>query len=170
MAVYSLTLKQAIAATMQDVDVSGITDMVVTASAARASADTARATLRALQASSAVDLAYTVSGVSHYSSSQLASQLQAALASGDFNTVLHLYAAQNGATELASATSSSAETDIKEDKAAPLLSTGAIIGIAVGGGALLLFVVALIVWLMCRKSTGTVSYDAAPTSNTVTTA
>jgi len=157
-ALYSLTLRQAIASVMEDVTASDITNLVVTAdSAARIS--TVR---RALQSSS-VSMSYTISGASVRSASYLAAQLQAGLSSGNFDTSLHLLALQNGAPALLGASSTSAETDIKEEEK-PLLSLGAIIGISIGGFAFLVLLTAALVWCCCvrRQSNATVSYQAAP--------
>eukprot|EP01032_Pedospumella_encystans_P012831 gene12831-14812_t len=171
---YGLTLRQAIAATMQDVTASGITNMVVTATSARTTGTATSApgaVRRALQTSSAVSVSYTVTGMSTLSAAHLAAQLQAALASGNFDTALHLLAMQNGAIGLLNASSSSAETDIEEDSDAPLLSTGAIIGVAIGGAAFLI-IVGVLIWYFCSSgaSTTAVTYNAAVTADTVATA
>lgn len=171
---YSLTLKQTIASMMQGVDASNITDLVVTDGAARTPA-VLRATLRALttrslQASS-VSLSYTISARTVYTTSQLSAQLQQALANGDFDTVLQIQAFLNGATDLENATSQSTiETDIDgggedSDKDDPVLSTGAIIGIAIGGAAFLV-IVAVAIWYLAGKSSSSV----APASMTTTVA
>ncbi len=171
---YGNTLKQAIAASMQGVQASDITDLVVTDGIARTTG-ALRATLhkvisRALQTSS-VNLAYTITTTTVYTASQLSTQLQQALASGDFNTVLQLLAFQNGATELESATSlSTLETDIDEntnedDKDEEVLSTGAIIGIAIGGAAFLV-IVGVLIWYFTSKSSSSVAPASMSTSVT----
>ncbi len=125
---YGLTLKQAIATTMQDVTASGITNLVVTAES------TARSVRRALQTSSAVSLAYTVTGVSRYAAAPIAAQLEAGLVSGAFDTSLHLLAVQNNATGLLNATSTSAKIYLADESDAEnkTLSGGAIAGIVIG--------------------------------------
>lgn len=164
---YSLTLRQAIASTMEDVTSSDITNLVVTADgAARTAAVSLVRTIRRALQTTSVAASYTVSGASVRSASYLAAQLQAGLASGNFDTSLHLLALQNGATGLVGASSTSAETDIQEDEK-PLLSLGAIIGIAIGGFAFLVLLVAavvVLVWYCCRRQNdASVSYEAAAT-------
>lgn len=153
---YGNTLKQTIASTMADVLPSGITDLTVSDTAAARTS--ARAIRRALQASS-VTLTYTVSGASRYSASQLADQLQAALVSGAFDTALHLFAAENGATGLLNATSNSMETDIDDGSDDETLSTGAIVGIVIGCVAFLV-IVGVLIWYFCR-SKGLATRDSA---------
>eukprot|EP01032_Pedospumella_encystans_P012534 gene12534-14496_t len=164
---YSLTLRQAIASTMEDVIASDITNLVVTADgAARTAAVSLVGTIRRVLQASSVTVSYTVSGASVRSASYLAAQLQAGLESGNFDTSLHLLALQNGATGLVGASSTSAETDIQEDEK-PLLSLGAIIGIAIGGFAFLVLLVAavvVLVWYCCRRpNDASVSYEVAAT-------
>lgn len=169
MELYGRTLKQAIASTMRGVRSNQVTDLVVTDGAAARAAGALRALGgRALQASS-VNLAYTIVTTSVYTSSQLAAQLQEALVSGDFNAVMQLLAYSNGATDLVGATSANTlETDIdegggggedsKDDE--PVLSTGAIIGIAIGGAAFLV-IVGVALWYFCSKSTSSVAPASA---------
>jgi hypothetical protein len=79
-----------------------------------------------------------------------------------FNDALQSYAADNGATGLTTATSDSIDT-VPEDQGdgddAPVLSTGGIIGVAIGDFAFLVLCAVAVVFLVCRRS-------AAPT-NTV---
>ena len=177
MELYGNTLKQSIASTMRGVQASDITDLIVSDGAAR-TPGALRSTLhevvsRMLQAS-AVSLSYTITTTTVYTASQLSAQLQQALASGDFNTVLQLLAFQNGATDLESATSlSTLETDIvpptddpEEDKDdEEVLSTGAIIGIAIGGAAFLV-IVGVLIWYFSSKSSSAVAPASMSTSVT----
>lgn len=172
MELYGNTLKQSIAATMRGVQASDITDLIVTDGAARTPGVLHQVVSRMLQAS-AVSLSYTITTTTVYTASQLSAQLQQALASGDFNTVLQLLAFQNGATDLESATSQSTlETDIvppsddtmEEDKDdEEVLSTGAIIGIAIGGAAFLV-IVGVLIWYFTSKSSSAVAPASMSTS------
>jgi len=126
---YGLTLKQAIATTMQDMNLV-VTNLVVTAEGAARSVRRARA----LQTSSTVSLAYTVNGVSRYAAASIAAQLEAGLVSGAFDTALYLLAVQNNATGLVNATSDSAKIYLEDEDNADneTLSGGAIAGIVIG--------------------------------------
>ena len=160
---------------MRGVQASDITDLVVTDGTARTSG-ALRATLhkvisRALQTSS-VNLAYTITTTTVYTASQLSAQLQQALASGDFDTVMQRLAFENDAPDLLSATSQSTlETDIpppsddntNEVDKEEVLSTGAIIGIAIGGAAFLV-IVGVLIWYFTSKSSSAVAPASMSTS------
>jgi hypothetical protein len=91
-----------------------------------------------------------------WSPSSLADQLEYAVESGAFNTALQSYAADNGATGLTTATSDSIDTvpeDQDDGDDAPVLSTGGIIGVAIGGFAFVAICVGIAVaFCMCRRS------------------
>eukprot|EP00598_Pedospumella_elongata_P010610 CAMPEP_0185014970 /NCGR_PEP_ID=MMETSP1098-20130426/99589_1 /TAXON_ID=89044 /ORGANISM="Spumella elongata, Strain CCAP 955/1" /LENGTH=587 /DNA_ID=CAMNT_0027544079 /DNA_START=92 /DNA_END=1856 /DNA_ORIENTATION=- len=120
-----------------------------------------------LTGSSATIIAsYTVSTISVYSVDQLAKELRISVTSGAFTTDLNDNAAANGNSDLGSASSNSFHSDDKET-----LSTGAIVGIAIGGFAFLVLVF-VIGWCLCSRSQST-SYnlarsEAAPIATEVT--
>lgn len=131
-----------------------ITDLVVTSPTARLHAH--HQSLRALQSSS-ISVTYTVTTTSVYSAAQLIAQLKEALSTGAFTALLQAKAFENGASDLENASSDSAEVQSESDSDDEVLSTGAIIGIAIGGAAFLIIVFALIYYMCAAKSTSTVT-------------
>jgi hypothetical protein len=158
-AAYSKTLKQAIASGIAGCTEDSITELKVTAAATSAvtvvaaAASSLRLAARLL-ADSAINVSYkvTVRGTT-LSASTLAGQLAAAVSSGTFDAALQSSAADNGATGLQTATSDDPTTDTSDgdDDEAPPLSVGGIVGIAVGGVSLLVFVAALLAFCCMRQ-------------------
>ena len=99
--------------------------------------------------SATVIASYTVSTISVYSVDQLARELVISVKSGAFTTDLNDNAAANGNSDLGSASSNSFHSDDQET-----LSTGAIVGIAIGGFAFVVLVI-VISWCLCRRSQST---------------
>jgi hypothetical protein len=163
---YETTLKSSIAATMDGVSADDVYDLVVTAARRLMHASDGGATLKqrehvSMQSVGAVSISYKIMvRDAELSYASLASQLQTAISSGEFDSVLQTIALDNGATGLASATSAAvitvdrtptstpsaspteAPTNAEElaaeaeAAAASILSTGALIGIIAGGIAI----------------------------------
>jgi Na+-transporting methylmalonyl-CoA/oxaloacetate decarboxylase gamma subunit len=122
-----------------------------------------------LLADSAIDVSYkvTVQGTT-LSASTLAGQLAAAVSSGAFDAALQSSAADNGATGLQTATSDEPTTEVASDSSSSsaTLSSGAIIGVAVGGFAFLVLLIAAVVYCTfgrCARS-GAEGQNEAPQS------
>ncbi len=85
----------------------------------------------------------------------LSSQLEAAVSTGNFNTYLNANAAASGATALEGCSSSSVTTTLvnanNDDSNSSSLSTGAIVGIVIGGVVFLGLIVGLIVYFTMGK-------------------
>ncbi len=106
---------------------------------------------RRLQASAAAVIArFTVDAQSIYSANQLFGELSSAVTSGAFNTVLFDRATAAGATVLTGSTARSLSRT--SDSSDPTLSVGAIVGIAIGGAAMLVMIVGLVYWIRVRNS------------------
>lgn len=148
---YTLTIKQSVAATMQDVPVESITDLVVTAAAARLVPATVLSVQRAMTTDS-VDITYTVTVTSALTVEALMEQLTSAVEDGTFTDLLQAQALTNGATALTTATSDSVTTTAaSDDDDAPVLDTGAVVGIAIGGFVFLVLV-AVGIYFLCSGS------------------
>lgn len=145
----AVVLTQTIAGTMTGIVPANILNLEVTGSRRRLKAEPMNAAARLLQAGSDVTstATYTVSATSVYSANQLQNELTTSVNSGAFTTDLNDNAAANGNSDLVGASSNSFPSDSKKDT----LSTGAIIGIAVGGFAFIVLVIALSWCLCCRK-------------------
>ncbi len=149
----SATLKDAIAKTMPSISTNNIKKFVVTSGTPSA---TGRLFLRsspfALAAnSSSIVLNYDVIVSTTHTTEELQAQLKAAVNDGTFNHYLQDAATRAGATDLLNSTSSTVETYTitddttnSADSAKKALSTGAIIGIAVGAFIGLLLILGLI--------------------------
>jgi hypothetical protein len=122
-----------------------------------------------LLADSAIDVSYkvTVQGTT-LSASTLAGQLAAAVSSGAFDAALQSSAANNGASGLQTATSDDPTTEVASDSSSSsaTLSSGAIIGVAVGGFAFLVLLIAAVVYCTCGRCTrsGAEGQNEAPQS------
>lgn len=130
---YTTTLKQSIAATMDGVTENDFSSFVVTAGNTRVSSGLRRAfSSRRLQTSSIV-ATYTVQTTSLLTAEDLEDQLTNAVTSGDFNSILQTTAAINNATDLENATSESVEVESADGGSSnDDLSGGAIAGIVIG--------------------------------------
>ena len=107
------------------------------------------ATRRRLQsAASALIASFTVDAQSVYSANQLFAELSSAVTSGAFNTVLFDRATAAGATALAGSTARSISRTSESSE--PELSVGGIVGIAIGGAALLVILIGLVYWVRVR--------------------
>lgn len=157
---YSLTLKQTIASCFTGATTSSVTNLVVTdgpSSSAAALLDhylSVRVAHRIL-AGSSILTTYTVTLVnSLLSADSVAGELQNAVANGKFDNNLHAYAQANGATGFETATSSSVDVTVEGDDdgggSDNKLSTGAIVGIAIGAFAALVLVLGA-VWYFCSS-------------------
>ena len=153
---YTATLKQSIAESMIGVLAENVINLVVISapnSAAKFSAFSSHK-LRTT-ATSAIYATYTVSVPTTMTYSDLTSQLDAAVTSGQFTTQLQHNAGVFGATGFATASSSSvAITAVPSDSSSSSsdLSTGAIIGIAVGGFCGLLIIGFVVYYLIFLNS------------------
>lgn len=149
---YSSTIISAIAASMQGVPTTAVTDF--TAAAASdvphavhlADALLSSPSLRRLQSSNAITTTYTVTTQSVYSAQQLSSQLENAITAGLFDATLHTTASNNGATALTTATSGELLVTYPQPSggSSDKLSDGAIAGIVIGcvAGVVLIFALA----------------------------
>jgi len=160
-ALYSSTLISAIAASMEGVATTAVTNFVATASTdephavhftdtlsatlASASSASGATNLRRLQGSNAITTTYTVTTESVYTASQLASQLENAITSGLFDEDLHTTATNNGATALTTATSGELLVTYPQSSggSSDKLSDGAIAGIVIGCVAGVAIIIAL---------------------------
>lgn len=154
-ALYTRTFVQAIVACMDSVLPENIVDFVVTdndAAARQAPAALLRTVTRLLSASDSVQLAYTVAVVTSIPAEKLQSSLSDAISGGQFTTLLQQFATENGATALTIASShdSVIQNEDTDDDDAAVLSTGAIIGIAVGGFVFIALIVSAVLFLCCR--------------------
>eukprot|EP01032_Pedospumella_encystans_P012482 gene12482-14442_t len=161
----AVVFTQTVAGAMSDVAPTGILNLVVTDDDGSVVDDdddnNVRRRLRVEPASESARLlltgssatviaSYTVSTISVYSVDQLARELVISVTSGAFTTDLSDNAAANGNSDLESASSNSFHSDDKET-----LSTGAIVGIAIGGFAFVVLVI-VISWCLCRRSQSTI--------------
>lgn len=153
------TLSVAIAECMTGVTSSDVTAITATA-AARRSLQTQTHKARPFGDSGAsadsISIAYVVSSnAAGASYSSLTSQLTAAVADGTFDTDLHNAAIATGATALTAVTSSAVSTtdSLSDDSGGDddHLSTGIIVGIAVGGAVVLALLAMAVYWFTCRK-------------------
>ena len=126
-----------------------ILNLEVTGSRRRLKSEPASESARLLQAGSTATATatYTVAPVSVYSASQLRNELTNSVTSGAFTTDLNDNAATNGNSDLVGASSNSFPSDDKKKT----LSTGAIVGIAIGCFAFVVLVIVISWCLCCRK-------------------
>jgi len=157
----SATLKDAIAETMPSISTNNIKKFVVTSGTPSAAGRLfLRSSPLALAASnSSIVLNYDVIVSTTHTTEELQAQLKAAVNDGTFNHYLQGAATRAGATDLLNSTSSSVETYTitddttnSADSAMKALSTGAIIGIAVGAFFVLLLILGLIYYYSCRSA------------------
>lgn len=136
----------------------GVADSVASGGAATAGI----ASVSRRLAEGAVDLTYVVRLSTGLAAESLIDQLTAAVEDGSFNALLQQSAERNGALGLDGAHSDSIEAvvvDESDDDETAVLSTGAIIGIAVGGFVALVLIVGAVVMLCLRGKTAAVAID-----------
>ena len=145
----AVVLTQTIAGTMSGVVPADILNLEVTGSRRRLKSEPVSESARLLQAGSTATATatYTVAPISVYSASQLRNELTNSVTSGAFTTDLNDNAATNGNSDLVGASSNSFPSDDKKKT----LSTGAIVGIAIGGFAFVVLVIVISWCLCCRK-------------------
>jgi hypothetical protein len=148
-AAYEKTFKQAIASAITGATEDSVTNLVVTDPSATAAAARilSTASLRRLQgrlfASSSVVLRYTVVVTdTTLSVDGLMGELTSAVNSGAFTTAIQAYAVSNGAAGLETATSDSVTIESQGGDDGIAMSIGGIIGITLGGGAVLVAAIA----------------------------
>ncbi len=110
---------------------------------------TMRRRLQSSASAAAVIARFTVDAQSIYSANQLFGELSSAVTSGAFNTVLFDRATAAGATALTGSTTRSVSRTSESSE--PALSTGAIVGIAIGGAALLVIIIGLVYWIRVKN-------------------
>ena len=138
---YADTLKMSIAACMTGVSSANVVNLIVTGVSSSSSSGNfhilslrrhsdAFTPLASSQINAAYDISVTNSAGTY---SSLSSELQSAVADGNFNDYLNTYSTQTGATGFQGATSSSVETtDIDDDSDNKKLTPGVIAGIVIG--------------------------------------
>ena len=103
-----------------------------------------------------IDVSYTVSVSTGLSADDLETLLSTAVTSGTFDTHLHYFANYGGAVVFYHASSSSVTTttaSTDDSSSTPVLSTGGIIGIAIGGFCFVVLVCGGIYYFMAKRST-----------------
>jgi hypothetical protein len=152
-AAYEKTFKQTIASAVSGATEDSVTDLVVTDPSATAAIALIPTTfIKRLLSGSSITITYTVTVTgTTLSVDALMGNLVTAVESGSFTAAMQSFAADNGADGLETASSDSVTTESEDDDGAATLSTGGIIGIAVGGGVL---VIALVVFavMYCRSA------------------
>ena len=166
----SATLKSAIAETMPSTSTNNIKKFAVTSSTSSSAGRLfLRSTPFALAATnSSIVLNYDIIVSTTHTTEELQAQLKTAVDDGTFHNYLQAAAIRSGATDLLNSTSSSVETyTITEDSsnsadsAKNALSTGAIVGIAVGAFFGILLILGLIYYYSCRSASVAVSKKGA---------
>lgn len=157
LAAYQMTLQQAVASSMTGVAYNEVVNMVAT-SAPAPSSRTALSHLRAFNllrplSGDAIQVTYTVSTTSALSQAQLEAQLSDSVSTGNFNTLMHAYAATNGAVALETATSSSITITSADDGSdnSKKLSTAELVGVIVGSAVGFLLLAGLAYYFCARK-------------------
>jgi hypothetical protein len=158
---YSLTLKQTIAGSVSGATTDSVTNLMVSAGPTTTAGLRnlfTQHTAREALATESIAASYTVTVQdSAWSADALSGQLQTTISSGTFDSQLHMYAQQNGATGFQNATTDSVEvTDVSTSGSgggggSNKLSAGAIAGIVLGVLAFVGLCVTAAVFLLCRK-------------------